>query len=196
MDIINKVSKITGLSVADLLDFAKTCPHRYKKYYIAKRNSELKRLIAQPSKQVKYVQRAVIDIFDKYDLVHSSAYAYKKGVNIKNNAEVHVNQNFILKMDFKDFFPSITPNMLFNQLERVNLNFTATEKDFLSGLLFWKRRRNSKLRLSIGAPSSPLISNIVMYSFDCAMHDYCKLNNIKYSRYRDYLCFSCLNKVV
>lgn len=189
-NIINSVSKETGLSITDLLDFSKTCPHRYKVYYIAKRNSDKKRVIAQPSKEVKYLQNAVINIFKEFNLVHEAAFAYKNDINIKQNAEVHVSQKFILKMDFKDFFPSITPEILFSQLSIASIIVSDKDKDFLTGLLFWKRRRNSKLRLSIGAPSSPLISNIVMYFFDSYISSYCRLNKIRYTRYADDICFS------
>lgn len=190
MNILNSVSKETGLSVVDLLDFSKTCPHRYKVYYIAKRNSDAKRVIAQPSKEVKYLQNAVINVFKTFGLVHEAAFAYKEGVNIKQNAEVHANQKFILKMDFRDFFPSITPDLFFTQLSIAGISFADKDKEFLTGLLFWKRRRNSKLRLSIGAPSSPLVSNIVMYFFDSYIHSYGKLNRIRYTRYADDICFS------
>ncbi|MCB5228384.1 retron St85 family RNA-directed DNA polymerase [Alishewanella sp. 16-MA] len=190
MNILNSVSKESGLSVTDLLAFSKTCPHRYKVYFIAKRNSDAKRVIAQPSKEVKYLQGAVIKIFKSFDLVHEAAFAYKDGINIKQNAQVHANQKYILKMDFKDFFPSITPDLLFSQLNIAKVFLSEKDKEFLSGLLFWKRRRNSKLRLSIGAPSSPLMSNIVMYFFDSYIESYCRLNRIRYTRYADDLCFS------
>ena len=39
--------------------------------------------------------------------------------------------------------------------------------------------------LSIGAVSSPVISNVVMFSFDEIMLEYCKANRYLYSRYAD-----------
>ena len=43
------------MSDSELLQLAKTCPHRYKVYEIDKKNGG-KRLIAHPSKELKYIQ--------------------------------------------------------------------------------------------------------------------------------------------
>ncbi|HCN8126267.1 TPA: RNA-directed DNA polymerase, partial [Escherichia coli] len=50
--------------------------------------------------------------------------------------------------------------------------------------------KNGALVLSVGAPSSPFISNIVMSSFDEEISSFCKENKISYSRYADDLTFS------
>lgn len=41
-----------------------------------------------------------------------------------------------------------------------------------------------------GFPTSPMLANIVMRGFDQSMSDYCKSNNISYTRYADDLAFS------
>ena len=48
-----------------------------------------------------------------------------------------------------------------------------------------------KGRLTIGAPTSPAISNIVMRDFDNHWSDLCTRKGITYTRYADDLCFSC-----
>ncbi len=48
--------------------------------------------------------------------------------------------------------------------------------------------------LSIGAPSSPLVSNFFMYKFDLAMQGLCAERNITYTRYADDLTFSTNHK--
>ncbi len=68
----------------------------------------------------------------------------------------------------------------------------------LERLLFWNKNKsfNEKLSLSVGAPSSPLISNFIMYIFDEKIEKYCKGNGISYTRYADDLTFSSNKKNV
>jgi len=57
-------------------------------------------------------------------------------------------------------------------------------------LLFWSPKRSSDLVLSIGAPSSPFISNTLMYDFDVLVNNECEKRGITYTRYADDLAFS------
>lgn len=190
MNIIKFVSESLFIDDKDLLSFAATAPYRYKKYYIDKRNGTGQRLIAHPSKELKFIQRLVIDFIGEKIFVHEASFAYKSGVGIKDNALVHVKSKYLLKMDFEDFFNSITPVLLFRVLKRQGVNFNAVERKFLDNILFFRKLRGGALRLSVGAPSSPIISNVVMYYFDTLIEEYCKENKINYSRYADDITFS------
>ena len=44
--------------------------------------------------------------------------------------------------------------------------------------------------LTIGAPSSPTLSNVLMYDFDDSWHKRCVISGISYSRYADDITFS------
>ncbi|MCQ4912852.1 reverse transcriptase domain-containing protein, partial [Phocaeicola vulgatus] len=50
------------------------------------------------------------------------------------------------------------------------------------------------LVLSVGAPSSPEISNFCLYNFDKILFEICESQNIKYTRYADDLTFSTNTK--
>ncbi|MGQ7572496.1 reverse transcriptase domain-containing protein, partial [Streptococcus suis] len=101
-----------------------------------------------------------------------------------------------MKMDFENFFPSITPRLFFSKLRLANIDLTADDKVLLENILFFKSKRNSNLRLSIGAPSSPLISNFVMYFWDIEVQERCSKIGVNYTRYADHLTFSTNNKDV
>ncbi|MFW9738146.1 retron St85 family RNA-directed DNA polymerase [Vibrio parahaemolyticus] len=165
--------------------------HAYKVYTIPKRKAG-KRVIAHPSVKLKECQRKLISILELYLPVHDSSYAYVKGRSIKDNALVHAKSDYLLKMDFYDFFNSITPPLLSKHLDRVGLTVDWYEQTKLNQLLFWNpsKKKHGKLILSVGAPSSPFISNTIMYSFDEKISEICKKNNINYSRYADDLTFS------
>ncbi|WP_429014691.1 retron St85 family RNA-directed DNA polymerase [Aeromonas hydrophila] len=196
MNIIEKISDRIYISHSELVNFVHTAPRRYKKYYIFKRDGVNKRQIAQPSKEVKFIQRLAVSELKELLPVHECATAYVTGRSIKENAERHRLNKFLLKMDLVNFFPSITPGMLFSVMMKNNFDVSNENKLFLGSLFFWKLRRNSKLRLSIGAPSSPFISNVVMYYFDQDVNEYCKQCGITYTRYADDMTFTTNNQGV
>lgn len=193
IDIKRHLKDALFMSDSELLELAKTCPHRYKVYEIDKKNGG-KRLIAHPSKELKYMQNIILDILKANLSIHHCAYAYVAGKNIKENALLHVNNPYLLKMDFKDFFPSITPGLFFDECEKHNFFFSKEDKNLMANILFWKKKHAKKLVLSIGAPSSPFISNFIMFSFDTVISEYCKSSGITYSRYADDLTFSNTQK--
>jgi len=190
MSIIEKISDALCVDKNALLIFSSTAPYRYKVYEIPKRSGHGTRVIAHPAKQLKFIQRLIIKEISNLVSIHDCAYAYKKDISIKDNALVHKDNRYLLKMDFKNFFPSITPELLFHEFSNAGVSFKIDEKEFLSKMLFYKPTRKSTLRLSIGAPSSPFISNFIMYRFDSIISNYCKSNNIKYTRYADDITFS------
>lgn len=194
MKFIAKLADKLMMSEGELLSFALTMPRRYKKYYIPKRNSEEMRLIAQPSQEAKFIQRVLVDELRPYFPVHSAATAYEKGVGIRLNADLHRNSRYLLKMDFKNFFPSITPELFFLVSHECGIDFEQVDKVFLENALFFRKIRRSRLRLSIGAPSSPFISNFVMSRFDDAVATYCASKNIAYTRYADDITFTTAEK--
>jgi len=191
MNILEKISEASGVPQQVCASFIFSAPNRYKRYEIPKRNGKGTRVIAQPSKSVKPLQRICVDILRDYLPVHAAALAYESGTGIKKNANTHSNNQFLLKMDFANFFPSITPIVLMRVIEQHNISFTDIDRNALKYLLFWKpRRRSIDLELSIGAPSSPFISNVIMYFFDVQITEYCNKLGITYTRYADDLVFS------
>jgi hypothetical protein len=130
--------------------------------------------------------------------IHPAATAYRKGKNIADNALPHASNRFLCKMDFRNFFPSIKSTdferfIFTNPLGGV---WTKEEVGYLSRILFWRRERGGELRLSIGAPSSPLISNILLYRFDIAVTNLCSSHDVAYTRYADDLTFSTNKRAV
>jgi RNA-directed DNA polymerase len=184
-----------SITRSSLSRFSEKAPNKYKVYTIPKRTSG-KRVIAHPSKPLKVIQKALVKELSAKLIPHDTAFAYRENLSIKDNAMVHVKSKYLLKMDFSEFFNSISPAMLFTACVRNNIYWSDAEKRLLTSLLFWNKTKsqNMKLVLSVGAPSSPLISNFVMYEFDFSISEYCKKNKISYSRYADDITFSTSQK--
>ena len=179
----------TGLSEHDVLRIVRDAPIRYKTYRIPKR-TEGTRVISQPARELKALQRILTaELLSKLP-VHPAATAYRPGVSIRANAAAHAPNGPILKYDFKDFFPSITSKDWRNYCEN-NHVFDNDEDLWIStNILFQKRRGESRLTLAIGAPYSPSISNILMRDFDSTVSALVAKDYVTYTRYADDLTFS------
>ncbi|AID92939.1 MULTISPECIES: retron St85 family RNA-directed DNA polymerase [Klebsiella] len=193
MNIIDIISKKTLLPSPNVMVFINTAPYRYKKYYLPK-NSGGVREIAQPSRELKVMQRIIIEKIAAFLPIHESAFAYIKGKSIKENAQKHQKNEYFLKLDFSDFFNSIKPSDLRNALIKNGFENDAFNLLLIDKLFFYKKTKKSGLTLSVGAPSSPLISNAVLYEFDVQVTELCNKESITYTRYADDLTFSCNEK--
>lgn len=169
-----------------IFKFSTRASRQYRRYTIPKRTGGI-RTIYQPSKELKSYQRYIVKkIFQKLP-IHESVYSYRKNLSIKNLAEKHKNDRFLLRIDFKDFFPSIHGENIRKFLtDNKNLPLEISDKEItLINLIVCKSNA-----LTIGAPSSPIISNTILFDFDKDLDEYCKTNGIKYSRYSDDLYFT------
>lgn len=186
------LSRDLALPPKDLVYLVNSAPYRYKVYEIAKKAPGKKRTIAQPAKELKPLQYWLMENVLSAFPIHPAAVAYRKGRNILDNAAPHAAHRYLCKLDFRNFFPSIKSKD-FQRFMRSNpLAAVWTEEDvgYMSRILFWRKKRGNVLQLSIGAPSSPLLSNILLYRFDVKVSALCAASGITYTRYADDLSFS------
>ncbi len=179
----------SGLSEYSVRRIAASAPDAYKEYYIPKRNGGFRR-IAQPAKEVKVLQRALVDRLLSDLPIHDAAIAYRKGISIRDNALVHAGTTQILKMDFENFFPSILDSDWRKFCEANSILDSNEDLHLSTQILFHRPRGSRKLRLAIGAPSSPMLSNLLMFDFDRKITELLRPDNVTYSRYADDLTFS------
>lgn len=191
-DLLQRLSVDFSLPMDDLIYLVRSAPYRYKVYQIDKRTPGQKRTIAQPARELKPLQRWVVqNVLDKFP-VHESAMAYRKNRNILDNASRHARQRYLCKLDFKNFFPSIkaTDFERFMHSASPAQQWTDEEIGYLCRILFWCKKRGKDFELSIGAPSSPMVSNILLYRFDLKIGALSAEMGVTYSRYADDLTFS------
>ena len=184
--ILEEMAGDLGLNVSFIVGLARGASHAYKTYPIPKRGGG-SRTIEHPSKQLKALQRWFLQHFISTLPVHTAAMAYRKGTSILDNASVHADSKFLLRMDFENFFPSITENDLRAYIaSRSSLfaGWTPFDVDMFCMVVF---RRS---RLTIGAPTSPALSNVICFDMDSALFDLCTRHSVTYTRYADDLFFS------
>ena len=185
--LIENLENQSGISKSKLLYLAATASKRYKIYDIPKRNGGHRR-IAHPSRALKAVQRWISKVLISEFPIHQCATAYKKGSNIRQNALRHAQTNFTLRMDFQNFFPSFSmeniQDFVREQNGRMNLRLSPNDLEFVASIL----TRNGFV--TIGAPSSPSITNAIMCEFDKHIFDIASKGDLIYTRYADDLFIS------
>ncbi|GAB7562953.1 hypothetical protein LG202_09920 [Methylobacillus methanolivorans] len=154
----------------------------YRTFKIPKRSGGM-RQIDSPFPSLSLVQKWISNnILEKLDIDNESACAYIKEKSIKNHVEKHIDSAFILKIDLQDYYPTIsTRDIIYTFSEigyPVNISTSIAHILSLNG------------GLPQGAPSSPLLSNIITLGLDVKIKEYCQKNNFLYSRYADDLAIS------
>jgi RNA-directed DNA polymerase len=154
----------------------------YKIYEIPKRSGGT-RQIHHPSRQLKSLQRFVVRNLIRRLPVHSAATAYRLGSSIKKNTRFHQNSAFTIRIDLENFFPSFNSLGIFEFLKENRSLFNSIGDD--QSLLLATQLVSRNGRLTIGAPSSPSITNAMMYSVDTEIALWCDSRELIYSRYAD-----------
>lgn len=179
-----------GVPSGSIRRIATGAPRMYKKFILPKRGGRGFRVVAQPAREVKALQRALVKFVTARCPVHHCSTAYVQGASIAKNARIHSGARYLLKLDFEDFFGSVSQGDIRQFLESAFAhNASEVELHLMSRVATW-RGANGSLALCIGAPSSPFFSNALLFSFDEAVYQKCLASNIRYTRYSDDLTFS------
>ncbi|PPT38721.1 hypothetical protein XarbCFBP8132_16245 [Xanthomonas arboricola] len=186
--LVSTVSFLAGISTDSCRRIAASAHRRYKVFTIPKKNGRDVRVVAQPAREVKAIQRAICAALNEYLHVHPTATAYVKGSSIIANAGMHKHCKYLTKLDFKSFFPSIDGESIERALRSKIADLSESEIQFVLNACTW--RPEGRQVLCIGAPSSPLMSNAVMYDFDQLANIECRNMGVIYTRYSDDISIS------
>lgn len=155
----------------------------YRRFSIPKRGGG-KRWIESPRIFLKVTQRFILHHIlagqPVHDTVHSFVPASQAGAlrNSITNARRHLAQPYLAKIDIKDFFGSLRYQLVEEMLGDSGL-VNADARRLLARLC---TRRSS---LPQGAPTSPMISNLILRRFDENMARLCRELDLVYTRYAD-----------
>ena len=79
----------------------------YRYHWIAKRDGSA-RLVEAPKQRLKMIQRFLLEKIVEAIPPHEAAHGFRSGRSIKTFTAPHVGQEVVLKLDLRNFFPSIT----------------------------------------------------------------------------------------
>ncbi|MBB3761612.1 retron St85 family RNA-directed DNA polymerase [Xanthomonas arboricola] len=185
--LVSQVSALVGVSTSSCRIIARGAYRRYKIFAIPKKNGD-RRIVAQPAREVKAVQRAICKILCDRLEIHQAATAYQPGSSILTNASIHKDAKYLTKLDFTDFFGSIDGNSIFQLVQSKCPDLSEAELKFIVDACTW--RPQGRPVLCIGAPSSPFFANAVMFKFDEKSFNLASRLGAKYTRYSDDIALS------
>ncbi len=174
------------------------CSH-YHLWQIPKRDGTL-RSIAAPKAYLKAAQRWILRNVAEKLPVHGSAHGFLPSRSIVSNAEIHAGAEVVVKIDVKDFFPTVTWKRVKGLFRKAGLPENVAT---LLALLTTEPPREivehrgrslfvatGPRALPQGAPTSPALTNALCVRLDRRMSGLGRKLGFQYSRYADDLAFS------
>lgn len=166
--------------------------NRYSSFTIPKRNGGSRNIDA-PEDSLKLVQSRLADLLQ--DCIsdidkergnpEKISHGFRRGHSIISNAKNHANKRFVLNVDLKDFFQTINFGRVLGYLLK-NRDFSL-HNDVGVTLAQIACHNNG---LPQGAPSSPVISNLIAHILDIRLAKLANIYGCHYTRYADDLTFS------
>lgn len=154
------------------------------RYFDIPKKSGGKRWIAAPIPEIKELQRKLNELFTIVYEPRLSTHGFAMERSIVTNAELHVGARFVFNLDLEDFFPTI-------HLGRVRGLFLKKPfecKPEAATVLAQLCCHNGKLPQ--GAPTSPIISNLICGKMDVDLQRFARDYACTYTRYADDITFS------
>lgn len=186
---------------------------RYTEFKIIKKSGS-ERSIHAPVKGLKALQKTLSLILQCIFQPHQAAMGFVAGKSIVDNAKLHAGSKYVYNIDLKDFFPSVDQARVWKCLQLRPFNLKNDTKDSnriqLANILAaicctemeverksvggeWELVKRNVLPQ--GAPTSPVITNIVCQRLDYILTGVAKRFGLNYSRYADDITFSAMYDV-
>lgn len=161
--------------------------YAYSTFTIPKRSGGT-RIISVPHPSIKILQGKVNEILKLVYEPRESTHGFALGRSVATNAKRHVRKRWILNLDLLDFFPSIH----FVRIQGVLMSPPYSVGHAAATVLarICSEESEGVRRLPQGAPTSPIISNMICRRMDREMSELARNNNCTYSRYVDDITFS------
>lgn len=194
----NDFAKFIGVKLQTLtyLLYIKKIDNCYNTLEIPKKNGDT-RTICVPNKNLKKVQKKLYNKLSTYydeiktqnNFTSKISHGFEKNRSIVTNAEVHKNKRYVVNLDLLDFFPSINFGRVRSYF--IKNNYFEINDDIATILA---QLTCYKGTLPQGAPTSPLIANMICNIMDIRILKIAKKYRLDYTRYADDLTFSTNNK--
>ena len=179
---LSSLEQDLGISAKTLYAVSNNLSKHYRKAKLPKKSGGFRNL-SVPDEVLKSIQKQIAEVL----LIHSPtsryAKAYRFGSSTLRNAKHHVGKQVVLKLDILHFFDSIRYSTLKDKVFPEEI-YAEPLRILLTMLCYYKDA------LPQGAPSSPTITNIILYEFDEQMGQWCRDRGIAYTRYCDDMTFS------
>ncbi len=170
-----------GVSPRLLTSFIHKPENHYRTFFIRKKSGG-EREISSPRYFLKAVQYWLKSYFIDQLKMHGSCHAFLSGRSIITNANSHLRKEYVGNIDIENFFGSITKDMVIDLLRKNGLGSKLSSA--IASLVTFKSS------VPQGAPTSPGLSNAVLFEFDQRLSQRAVLKEMTYTRYADDITIS------
>jgi len=179
------VAKLLGIREVSLRYFLykKRPENMYHTFSIVKKDGT-SREIAAPDRQLKKIQQKLAQVLNDVYEPKVCAYGFIPEKGIIDNASQHTKRKLLLNIDLKDFFSQIHFGRVRGMFMAPPYALTDEAATTIAQLVCFRGR------LPQGAPSSPVITNMICVPLDNALLRVAKKTNCVYTRYADDISFS------
>lgn len=177
----NHLRLLMGRSNSYFASVINSPENHYRSFRLKKRNGGFREILA-PYPALLEMQYWIYNNILKKIPVSSYSHGFVAKKSIITNAKIHLNQKELLKLDLKDFFPSININRIIYVFK--SLGYSNQVAFYLASLCSYDGS------LPQGAPTSPYLSNIIAKQLDKRLISLSKQYKLRYTRYADDLTFS------
>lgn len=155
----------------------------YVTFDIPKKNGDFRHITA-PKDELKFIQRQLLRFLENNYEFLDYQHGFIKGRSSVTNAKCHVNKRYVLNGDIKDFFDNIHFGRVRGLFLKAPFNYSNKVATIIAKIVCYNKK------LPQGAPTSPIISNMICYTMDKELNFVAKKYNCKYTRYADDITFS------
>jgi len=156
---------------------------RYKHFEIPKKRGGTREIYA-PATALKIVQQKLNQVLQSVYSAKPSAHGFVPEKSILSNALPHTRKKYVLNLDLKDFFPSIN----FGRVRGIFMGLPYGRNHEVATTLAQICCFNNQLPQ--GAPTSPIVSNMICAKLDSKLQKLAKEHRSTYTRYADDITFS------
>lgn len=184
--IINELALLLGLpDIRPINHLIHVVPdkERYNTFEIPKRLGGT-REIAAPIFRLKALQKILATELEKIYVVQNPAHGFIKSKSIITNAKQHINRKYVLNIDLENFFGTIHFGRVRGLLMAYPYEIPERVATVISQICCYKNA------LPQGAPSSPIITNMICRKMDAELRRLAQRSNCRYTRYADDITFS------
>ena len=161
---------------------------RCKTFRLRKKHGGYREITA-PKGALRGILQALNLVLQTYDKPTPWAYGFVCGRSVVDNARPHVGKRYILNLDLKDFFPTITRQQVADCLTAEPFGFSSLAAKLVSGLATVRTKNNEEV-LAQGFATSPTLSNFICREMDKEIASIATAQGITFTRYADDLTFS------
>ena len=182
--------------------------HRYRQFKIKKKSGGYRQITAPRNRSFMMLLHTVSEMLKSMYTPSNYAMGFTEGRSVVTNATAHKGQNYVFNIDLKDFFPSVEQGRVMKRLTLSPFNFSPEIALLISGLCSMRVKRENPIEskkhyldklfayvLPQGAPTSPIITNMICDTLDRRLAGLAKRFGLRYTRYADDITFSSMHYV-